>query len=139
MEMVDTSTVLRINPMESGSHDRNQFSSDKTKTPNVLAPVFTSLGSHLLCAGAIPLRAQDDTLEDDFKKTPGPGQLTFSSTCAGCHGLDGRGGDKAPNIASNTKVQHLLTLTRRHNFEWRPRNGHASFPFPEPRPGPRVS
>ncbi len=63
--------------------------------------------SLLLCAGAFPLRAQDDTLEDDFKKTPGPGQLTFASTCAGCHGLDGRGSDKAPNIAGNTKVQHF--------------------------------
>jgi len=63
--------------------------------------------SLLLCTGAVPLLAQDDSVEDDFKKTPGPGQLTFSSTCAGCHGLDGRGGDKAPNIASNTKVQHF--------------------------------
>lgn len=63
--------------------------------------------SLLLWAGAVPLRAQDDTLEEDFKKTPGPGQLAFSSTCAGCHGLDGRGGDKAPNITGNTKVQHF--------------------------------
>jgi cytochrome c oxidase cbb3-type subunit 3 len=63
--------------------------------------------SLLLCAGAASLRSQDDSLEDDFKKTPGPGQLTFASTCAGCHGLDGRGGDKAPNIAGNTKVQHF--------------------------------
>ncbi len=63
--------------------------------------------SLLLCAGAVSLRAQDDTLEEDFKKAPGPGQLTFASTCAGCHGLDGRGGDKAPNIAGNTKVQHF--------------------------------
>ena len=73
---------------------------------------FRTLGrwiaiSLLLCAGGVSLRAQDDTLEDDFKKTPGPGQLTFGSTCAGCHGLDGRGGDKAPNIAGNTKVQHF--------------------------------
>lgn len=63
--------------------------------------------SLLLCAGAISLRAQDDSTEDDFKKAPGPGQLAFGSNCSGCHGLDGRGGDKAPNIAGNPKVQHF--------------------------------
>jgi cytochrome c oxidase cbb3-type subunit 3 len=50
---------------------------------------------------------QDDSLEDDFKKSPGPGQLTFASSCAGCHGLDGRGSEKAPNIAANVKVEHF--------------------------------
>src|SRR5580704_13338015 len=50
---------------------------------------------------------QDDSLEDDFKKSPGRGQLTFAASCAGCHGLDGKGSEKAPNIAGNVKVQHL--------------------------------
>ncbi|MFZ0292005.1 MAG: c-type cytochrome [Candidatus Sulfotelmatobacter sp.] len=36
-----------------------------------------------------------------------PGKQTFASTCAGCHGLDGRGGERAPNIAENSKVQRL--------------------------------
>jgi len=31
----------------------------------------------------------------------------FNSTCAPCHGLDGRGGDKAPNISTNARVQRL--------------------------------
>ncbi|MGA9508436.1 MAG: c-type cytochrome [Candidatus Sulfotelmatobacter sp.] len=35
------------------------------------------------------------------------GKQTFASTCAGCHGLDGRGGERAPNIAQNSKVQRL--------------------------------
>ncbi|MFZ0275342.1 MAG: c-type cytochrome [Candidatus Sulfotelmatobacter sp.] len=35
------------------------------------------------------------------------GKQTFASTCANCHGLDGRGGERAPNIAENTKVQRL--------------------------------
>jgi cytochrome c oxidase cbb3-type subunit III len=35
------------------------------------------------------------------------GKQTFASTCAGCHGLDGRGGEHAPNIAENSKVQRL--------------------------------
>lgn len=51
--------------------------------------------------------AQQDSLEDDFKPAPSPGRIVFNSTCAGCHGLDGRGSEKAPNIVSSVKVQHL--------------------------------
>ena len=35
------------------------------------------------------------------------GGSTFNSSCAACHGLDGSGGDKAPNIATNARIQHL--------------------------------
>jgi cytochrome c oxidase cbb3-type subunit III len=35
------------------------------------------------------------------------GQKIFASACAGCHGLDGRGGERAPNIAQNREVQRL--------------------------------
>jgi cytochrome c oxidase cbb3-type subunit III len=35
------------------------------------------------------------------------GQQIFASTCAGCHGLDGRGSERAPNIAGNPKVQRM--------------------------------
>lgn len=40
-------------------------------------------------------------------KASAAGQATFNSSCAGCHGLDGRGSDKAVNIAGNDKVRHL--------------------------------
>jgi cytochrome c oxidase cbb3-type subunit III len=53
------------------------------------------------------LAQQDDAWDDDFKKAASPGRSTFDSTCAGCHGLDGRGGDKGVNIAGSVKVQHL--------------------------------
>jgi cytochrome c oxidase cbb3-type subunit III len=70
-----------------------------------------SLGLVLLCAGALhvsrSLAQQDDHSEDDFKAASLPGQHTFNSTCAGCHGLDGRGSDKAANIAGSVKVRHL--------------------------------
>jgi cytochrome c oxidase cbb3-type subunit 3 len=33
------------------------------------------------------------------------GQQVFASRCAACHGLDGRGGERAPNIASGQKAQ----------------------------------
>lgn len=35
------------------------------------------------------------------------GKQTFASTCANCHGLDGRGGERAPNIAERPRVQQL--------------------------------
>lgn len=35
------------------------------------------------------------------------GRLSFASRCAGCHGLDGRGGERAPDIATRTDVQRL--------------------------------
>jgi putative heme-binding domain-containing protein len=38
---------------------------------------------------------------------PRAGAEIFASSCAGCHGLDGRGGERAPNIASRPAVQQL--------------------------------
>lgn len=35
------------------------------------------------------------------------GQQLFASNCAGCHGLDGRGGEHAPDIATKLEVQRL--------------------------------
>jgi cytochrome c oxidase cbb3-type subunit III len=37
----------------------------------------------------------------------GLGRLTFESTCASCHGLDGRGGERGPDIASRADVLRL--------------------------------
>ena len=35
------------------------------------------------------------------------GRSLFNSSCAACHGLDGGGGDKAPNISTGARVQRL--------------------------------
>ncbi len=35
------------------------------------------------------------------------GKQTFSSACAQCHGLDGKGSERAPNIADTATVQRL--------------------------------
>ncbi len=39
--------------------------------------------------------------------TSSAGKGTFNSSCAACHGLDGRGSDKAPNIATTPRIQHF--------------------------------
>jgi len=38
--------------------------------------------------------------------SPG-GKRIFSTTCAGCHGLDGRGSERAPSITSSPRVRRL--------------------------------
>jgi cytochrome c oxidase cbb3-type subunit III len=35
------------------------------------------------------------------------GRTTYNSSCAGCHGLDGSGTDKAVNISTSAKMRHL--------------------------------
>jgi cytochrome c oxidase cbb3-type subunit III len=35
------------------------------------------------------------------------GTQVFASNCAGCHGLDGRGSERAPGIATNPKVERM--------------------------------
>ena len=48
-------------------------------------------------------------LPDDHDSTTAstPGRSIFNSSCAGCHGLDGRGSDKAINISTDIEVQRL--------------------------------
>ncbi len=46
-----------------------------------------------------------------------PGKQTFASTCAGCHGLDGRGGERAPNIAEREHVQRFSDAQISHIIE----------------------
>src|SRR5580698_4237406 len=41
------------------------------------------------------------------RTTQASGNPIFSSTCAGCHGLDGRGGERAPGIAGNAQAEGL--------------------------------
>ncbi len=51
--------------------------------------------------------AQQHLLDAKSKASPASRQSAYNSDCAGCHGLDGRGSDKAINIADNAKVRHL--------------------------------
>jgi cytochrome c oxidase cbb3-type subunit 3 len=44
-------------------------------------------------------QARDSTAED--------GRKMFESACATCHGLDGRGGERGPDIAARAEVQQL--------------------------------
>jgi putative heme-binding domain-containing protein len=59
------------------------------------------LGIFVVAAAAPLLRSQPAS------SPARTGQQIFSSTCAGCHGLDGRGGEHAPNIATSQKIRQL--------------------------------
>jgi putative heme-binding domain-containing protein len=50
---------------------------------------------------------QQNSSSNHTKVTREPGRSTYNSACAGCHGLDGRGSDKAINISESDKVRHL--------------------------------
>jgi cytochrome c oxidase cbb3-type subunit III len=89
-----------------------------------LRPFIHSWPAIIVLAAALGLsvhffsvRALAREQSQSAKKAPGQSATThpdseaargvFSSSCAGCHGLDGRGGERAPSIASNPRVQHL--------------------------------
>jgi putative heme-binding domain-containing protein len=38
------------------------------------------------------------------------GQKTFAARCSGCHGLDGRGSQRAPNIATDQTTRHFSDM-----------------------------
>jgi cytochrome c oxidase cbb3-type subunit 3 len=44
---------------------------------------------------------------EDEQATTCSGKRIFSSTCAGCHGLDARGGERAPTLAGSAHVHRL--------------------------------
>lgn len=62
----------------------------------------------LLCAGVLhglsPAQ-QNAATDEDSNPAAAQGRRSFSANCAGCHGLDGRGSDKAPNIAETEKAR----------------------------------
>jgi len=78
-----------------------------------MLPIHKCLAQFGLCLILSVLPSSFMQAEQDLSSDPGleatraSGRSTFNSSCAGCHGLDGRGSDKAANIATSDKVQHL--------------------------------
>ena len=63
-----------------------------------------------IASASIGVKAQTTNRSDErkvSKSDSGYGKKTFASTCAVCHGLDGKGGERAPNIADRPNVQRL--------------------------------
>jgi cytochrome c oxidase cbb3-type subunit III len=64
-----------------------------------------------------PQGGEGDLAQKYVKSVSTRGKQTFASTCAGCHGLDGRGGERAPNIVENPKIQRLSDTEISHIIE----------------------
>src|SRR4029077_14582348 len=47
------------------------------------------------------------TRRADLRPDLAAGKRTFAATCANCQGLDGRGAERAPDIAERPRVQQL--------------------------------
>src|SRR5260370_12968630 len=53
-------------------------------------------------------QANTPTRKDEDKRSDAEdGRKTFESVCATCHGLDGKGGERGPNVATRAEVQRL--------------------------------
>lgn len=83
-----------------------------TSSPRAL-PVLVLL----LAAAAFAQAPQQNLSQKNATPVSTRGKQTFASTCANCHGLDGRGGERAPNIAENPKVQKLPDAQIAHIIE----------------------
>jgi len=71
---------------------------------------FAAIAS--FAALALPAASPQDARKSAVKRPPptaalSRGQQIFDSTCASCHGLDGRGGERAPDIATRPEITRL--------------------------------
>src|SRR5919198_4978974 len=58
-------------------------------------------------SAVVVAQPQDSSNSSITPATSIAGARIFSATCASCHGLDGRGGERAPDIATRRDVQKL--------------------------------
>ena len=69
------------------------------------------------CVFASSARAEDTSQKLSHDSPSFPGRQLFSSNCAACHGLDGRGGERGPDIATRKEVQRLSDPALLHVIE----------------------
>src|SRR5580704_10405193 len=80
--------------------------------PVLLAVLWAASGS------AVWSQTPPQGLTQKNSKLPSTrGRQVFASTCANCHGLDGRGGERAPNIVERASVQRLSDAQISHIIE----------------------
>jgi len=70
------------------------------------ASVFSSASVLGLHAGAQNAKSPTNNSHESHSSAE-DGRKAFESVCATCHGLDGRGGERGPNIATRAAVQQL--------------------------------
>jgi cytochrome c oxidase cbb3-type subunit III len=103
------------------------------KSLYVLVPELAALwaATAFVASSQTPLQyvPQQSVPQKKVRPVSTRGKQIFASTCAGCHGLDGRGGERAPNIAERTNVQRLSDAQITHIIEnGIPATGMPAFP-----------
>src|SRR5258708_35969835 len=90
--------------------DRNPMLSNREKVFGTLGAKIAAAAAALLIAAAAyglgvketparPARAKQS------ERSIADGRQVFENRCAGCHGIDGRGGERAPDITTTAKTQ----------------------------------
>ena len=60
-----------------------------------------------LCSALGQTPAPSNNASKAPQRASGEGRQLFESVCAGCHGLDGRGGERGPDISTRQQVVQL--------------------------------
>jgi cytochrome c oxidase cbb3-type subunit III len=80
----------------------------RTTTPSRPRICALALLTMILIACIWPVRARNSSQHQKPAQSGSAlvagASKTFAATCAGCHGLDGRGGERGPNIATRPEV-----------------------------------
>jgi cytochrome c oxidase cbb3-type subunit 3 len=75
--------------------------------------LYAAISLIFFAAGALVMHARAQRANPPAQKNQTghsaaeDGRKTFETVCATCHGLDGRGGERGPNIATRAEVQQL--------------------------------
>ncbi|SRR6266496_2712867 len=102
----------------------------KHQPENAKSRKLCSLIVVIACCACLTADAQDKAgLGPPASSGPSEGARIFSAICASCHGLDGHGGERAPDIAGSRDVQKLSDAgLRKIIHEGVPGTGMPSFP-----------
>lgn len=76
-------------------------------TKNINARIFFPLVLGTACWASVAAHGQDKAAFAPAAQDASTDSRLFSSHCASCHGLDGHGGERAPDIAGNEELQKL--------------------------------
>ena len=85
-------------------------SQQRARRKKLVGPALLLAAGVLSTAGAVSWAQQAPGKKPDAKPvelSPEEGKKTFESICATCHALDGRGGERGPNIATRPDILRM--------------------------------